>query len=188
MTFVTSPEWRAKIIGFEGKRNHAYPDPVSGGDPWTCGVGCTGPDVGPDTYWTDEQINEKFGERLEHQYEPAVNALVAGVPTTQGQFDALVSLAFNVGAGAEKRSSVISLHRAGQYDAAADAFMKYDHAGGREIEALANRRAAEGQGYLDASPSADQPAAEPVVAPPIPEPPELPHAAPGFFERLASLL
>jgi lysozyme len=183
MTFVTSAAGRAMIEKFEGKRNHAYPDPVSGGAPWTCGIGCTGPDVGPDTVWTDAEVDQKFSERLTRQYEPAVNHLVEGSPTTQGQFDALVSLAFNVGPASEGHSSVIALHRAGKYDDAADAFMLYDHARGREIEALAERREAEGQMYLDASPGQTmaQPAPAPAVVVPV-------DAHPSVLSTIARLL
>lgn len=146
----TSPAGRAMIEGFEGREHKAYPDPVSGGDPWTVGIGCTGPGIGPGTVWTDAQIDEAFAKRLAHEFEPAVNRDCDGVPTTQGQFDALVSLHFNVGTKGGK--DVTALHRAGKYDEAADAFMEYDHACGREIEALARRRETEGQLYLDSSP------------------------------------
>lgn len=158
------------IERFEGKRNHAYPDPISGGAPWTCGIGCTGPDIGPGTYWTDAEIDQHFADRLAHEFEPAVNKEVEGVPTTQGQFDALASLAYNIGAAGEARSTVIELHRQGKYDEAADAFLRYDHAQGREIDALAARRAEEGQLYLDSSPASDDagdasPASAPAAAP-----------------------
>ena len=41
---------------------------------------------------------------------------------------------------------------AGEYDAAADAFAMWDKAGGREVQALADRRDEEAQVYADASP------------------------------------
>lgn len=46
-----------QLEGFEGFRSHAYPDPLSGGEPWTVGYGATGPDIGPDTVWTIEEAN-----------------------------------------------------------------------------------------------------------------------------------
>jgi len=36
----------------EGFRDVAYPDPLTGGDPWTVGFGCTGTGIGPGTRWT----------------------------------------------------------------------------------------------------------------------------------------
>ena len=41
----------------EGRRHAAYPDPLTGGDPWTIGIGHTGPEVHQGTVWSDEQIN-----------------------------------------------------------------------------------------------------------------------------------
>lgn len=46
-----------QIKGFEGVRNAAYPDPLTHGDPWTIGVGHTGPEVHQGLVWTDEQID-----------------------------------------------------------------------------------------------------------------------------------
>ena len=149
---------RQMLAGFEGKRNRAYQD-IRG--IWTCGIGCTGPDIGPDTYWTDAEVDQHFADRLAREFEPAVNQLCSDTPTTQGQFDALVSLAFNIGTGDVQHrvhqgglatSSVIREHLAGNYDAAADDFLLWDHVNGEENEALAARRAKEGQLYLDSSP------------------------------------
>lgn len=51
---------RSQLILLEGRRNKAYPDQLTGAEPWTCGVGATGPDVGPDTCWTDQQIDARL--------------------------------------------------------------------------------------------------------------------------------
>ncbi len=147
-SLTTSPAGRAMIEKYEGLRLHSYQDMVG---VWTIGYGHTGRDIGPGLVWTKEQCDQALTDRLRDEFEPAINATCNGVPTTQGQFDALVSLAYNVGTHGEHQ--VITLHRAGKYDEAADAFILYDHAGGHEVEALAARREEEGQMYLDASPS-----------------------------------
>lgn len=49
---------REQLIGFEGYKHNAYPDPLTGAEPWTIGVGHTGPEVKKDSVWTDEQINQ----------------------------------------------------------------------------------------------------------------------------------
>lgn len=51
---------RTQIKSDEGKALHAYPDPLTKSDPWTCGYGCTGPDIGPGTLWTDETAESRF--------------------------------------------------------------------------------------------------------------------------------
>jgi lysozyme len=141
----------AMIERFEGKRNHAYRD-IRG--IWTCGIGETGPDIGPNTFWTDSEVDEHFAHRLSDDFEPSVNKLIGDAPTTQGQFDALVSLAYNIGVGGFGRSSVLRFHRQRDYDDAADAFCLWYHVGSSENDALYNRRVEEAQLYLDSSPDA----------------------------------
>jgi lysozyme len=48
----------------EGCRLAAYPDPLSGGDPWTIGYGNTGPGIGPGTVWTQQQADDALVSRL----------------------------------------------------------------------------------------------------------------------------
>lgn len=47
---------QTQLIEFEGWKHDAYPDPLTLGDPWTIGVGHTGPEVYRGLRWTDEQI------------------------------------------------------------------------------------------------------------------------------------
>lgn len=49
-----------QLIDFEGREHKAYPDPLTGGAPWTIGVGHTGPEVHEGLVWTDEQIDQAF--------------------------------------------------------------------------------------------------------------------------------
>lgn len=60
--------------------------------------------------------------------------------TTQGQFDALVSFSFNVGLGTLQRSTLRQKHNRGDFEGAADEFMKYTRGGGKVLKGLVNRR------------------------------------------------
>lgn len=144
-----SDSGRKLIERFEGCRLQAYQDIVG---VWTIGYGCTGPNVHEGFSITPGQADQMLSDRLAYEFEPGINRLLGDAPTMQGQFDAMCSLAFNIGLRAFAHSTVLRNHLAQHYDDAADAFLMWDHAGGREIEALANRRQVEGQLYMDSSP------------------------------------
>jgi lysozyme len=74
--------------------------------------------------------------------EHAVTTLVK-VTVTQGQFDALVSFTYNLGAGTLQRSTLLRMVNAGRFDFAADQFLAWDHAGGVVVPGLTRRREAE---------------------------------------------
>jgi lysozyme len=76
--------------------------------------------------------------------EAAVNRLV-GVKLTQGEFDACVDFAFNVGVGAFANSTLIHLLNEGKYADASNEFEKWDYAGGVVVAGLLRRRLAEKQ-------------------------------------------
>ena len=142
------------IISFEGIRLQAYRDVVG---VWTIGFGHTGPEIGPSTTWTMEQANDAFFARLENEFEPAVNE-VCDENTTQQQFDAMVSLIYNIGVGSYatskkkgtgfRGSSVARHHKAHEYEEAADAFRMWNLAKGRFLAPLAKRREVERRVYL----------------------------------------
>jgi lysozyme len=136
----------ALIEEAEGCRLSAYPDPGTGGAPWTIGVGHTGPEVHPGLTVTKDEADALLRQDLA-KFERGVAALVAGHATTQGQFDALVSFAFNLGLGALGGSSLLRLHKAGSFGAAAGEFSKWTHAAGRVLPGLVRRRAAEAAVY-----------------------------------------
>jgi lysozyme len=110
------------IAKFEGNRLKAYQD--SGGV-LTIGIGHTGPEVTEDLVWTQEQVDAAFRADVD-TFERAV-ANTIKVPVTQGQFDAMVSLAFNIGGGAFARSTLAKKLNAGDFGGASaefDAFNK----------------------------------------------------------------
>ena len=137
---------------FEGLRLDAYPDPATGGDPWTIGYGDTGPDVVPGLRITQEEAERRLMTRLDDDFGEAVTHAIKGVPTTQSQFDAMVSLSYNIGNGGFKGSTVLRMHLAGSYNAAADAFALWNKAGGRVMAGLVRRRQEEAMLYLKDEP------------------------------------
>ena len=71
-------------------RYEAYPDPATGGAPWTIGWGSTGPDIGEGLVWTQAQCDERLEKDLMN-YAREVSAVIGRAPTTRNQFEALVS-------------------------------------------------------------------------------------------------
>ena len=71
-----------------------------------------------------------------------VNALVT-VKINQNQFDALISFSYNLGLGSLQQSTLLRLLNAGNFQAAADQFPRWDRAGGKEGAGLLARRNAE---------------------------------------------
>ena len=67
---------------------------------------------------------------------------------TQSRFDALVSFSFNVGLGNLQRSTIRMCHNRGDFEAAAEAFMSWTKAGGKELPGLVKRRKDERALYL----------------------------------------
>lgn len=67
---------------------------------------------------------------------------------TDNQFAAMVSLAYNIGTGAFAKSSIAKLHHSGQHTLAADAFRRWNKAGGKVLPGLVRRREAERLLYL----------------------------------------
>jgi lysozyme len=131
---------------FEGCRLTAYPDPGSGGDPWTIGYGHTGPNVHPGLVITQEQA-EEFLRQDVAKAAADVNARVK-IEITQDEFDALVDFAFNCGCGNLNNSTLLRKLNAGDVEGAAEEFLKWDMAAGKHLAGLAKRREAEKELFL----------------------------------------
>ena len=146
-----SPAGIALIKRFEGCARKgrdgqfkAYPDPGTGGAPWTIGWGATGPGITPATVWSQAQCDVRLEQDLA-RYACAVARTLNGAPCTSGQFDALVSFHYNTGAIA--KATLTRLHLAGRYSEAAKEFSRWIYAGGRRLSGLVRRRAAEAALY-----------------------------------------
>ena len=74
----------------------------------------------------------------------AVRRLVA-VPLDQGQFDALASFTFNLGAGNLAESTLRKKLNKGRYDAVPSELARWNKAGGKVLAGLTRRREAEGR-------------------------------------------
>jgi len=135
----------ALIKEFEGCRLQAYPDPATGGDPWTIGYGHTA-GVEPGQTVTQAQADAFLISDL-RMFEQQVAALVQ-VVLTPNQFSALVSFQYNT--GALDGSTLLALLNQQQFAAAADQFGRWVYANGQVMPGLVRRRAAEKALFLRA--------------------------------------
>lgn len=130
------------IKRFEGLELKAYQDSV---DVWTIGYGWTQPvdgkKIGPGIV-----IDKATADRLLKcgvvQYEQGVNQLVK-VNITQGQFDALVSFAYNLGLRSLSTSTLLRKLNASDKQGASNEFGKWVNAGSIRLNGLVERREAE---------------------------------------------
>lgn len=129
----------------EGFRADAYPDPATGGEPWTIGFGrAHGVQQG------DTCTHEQAMEWLEEDAQTAVKCVNNSVKgaLTQSQFDALVSLVFNIGCGNFGRSTLLRRLNDGDDEAAAAQFLVWNRANNREMAGLSKRRQDEMELFL----------------------------------------
>ncbi|WP_096149948.1 lysozyme [Enterobacter asburiae] len=138
----TSEKGIALIKQFEGCKLTAYQDSVG---VWTIGYGWTQP-VDGKPIRAGMTIKQETAERLLKtglvRYESDVSRLVK-VGLTQGQFDALVSFTYNLGARSLSTSTLLRKLNAGDYAGAADEFLRWNKAGGKVLNGLTRRREAE---------------------------------------------
>lgn len=148
MTRTTATKGIELIKSFEGLRLTAY---RCAAGVWTIGYGHTGTVDGKlisgGMTITAAKATVLLKKDLSY-FEASVNACVTA-PITQNMFDALVSFAFNVGAGALRRSTLLKKLNAKDYDGAADEFLLWNKAGGKVLNGLVRRRKAERTLFLD---------------------------------------
>lgn len=138
----TSDKGIALIKEFEGCKLTAYQDSVG---VWTIGYGWTQP-VDGKPIRAGMTIKQETAERMLKtglvSYESDVSRLVK-VGLTQGQFDALVSFTYNLGARSLSTSTLLRKLNAGDCAGAADEFLRWNKAGGKALNGLTRRREAE---------------------------------------------
>lgn len=127
---------------FEDCKLVSYPDPGSrDGKPWTIGWGHTGPEVVKGLVWTQAQADAQFLVDVARFERAVLN--IADVPLTQGQFDALVLFAYNVGSKALENSTLLRKLNNEDYAGAALEFRRWNKNDGKVMRGLVRRRAAE---------------------------------------------
>jgi len=97
--------------------------------------------------FTLEEINAILAKDLE-RFTKGVLSYCPAAGSRQGWLDALVSFSFNVGLGTLQRSTLRQKFNRGDYQGAADEFLKYTKAGGKVLKGLVNRRNDERAIYL----------------------------------------
>ena len=125
------------IKNHEGIRLAAYPDPATGGEPWTIGVGHTG-GVNPSDTCTEAEAMDWLRDdcaTAEQCIEDHVD-----VDLTQNQYDALVSFIFNCGCGNFRASTLLKLTNSRSFEGASHQFGRWNKANGKEMAGLTTRR------------------------------------------------
>lgn len=148
MTLYPSARCQSLIKGFEACRLTAYL-PTANDRP-TIGWGSTGPDVRLGMTWTQDQADKRFARDLD-DFADGVRHELGDAPTTQGQFDALVSFAYNLGVHALDTSTLLRKHKAGDYVGAGAEFLRWNRQTGVVLKGLTRRRLAEQALYLSPS-------------------------------------
>lgn len=133
------------IKNSEGCKLKAYPDPGTGGMPWTIGYGST--------------TNVKEGDAVTYQraedllrndlvrFEEGVDSMVL-VDISDNQFSALVCFSFNVGLNNLMHSTLLKKVNDSDFNGAAQEFLKWNKAAGKILPGLSARREAERQLFL----------------------------------------
>ncbi|WP_430673368.1 lysozyme [Klebsiella aerogenes] len=138
------------IKKFEACCLHAYPDPITKGQPWTIGYGWTqqvdGKNIHPGMVITAEKAEELLAKGLK-EYELVLNTKII-VLLTQNQFDACISLTYNIGLSAFLNSTLLKKINANLIKEAADEFLRWNKVNGRSIRGLTLRRKAERELFL----------------------------------------
>ena len=147
-----SDKGAALIKHFEGCKLKAYPDPATGGVPWTIGYGNTqykdGRSVKRGDVITQQQAEEMFADLVNTRYASAVVNLIR-TTVNQNQFDALVSFAYNCGIGNLQKSTLLKKVNVNPSDQSIPLqFAKWNKAAGKVMNGLTRRRKAEADMYF----------------------------------------
>lgn len=133
---------------FEGFRAKAYKCPAG---VWTIGYGTTasaGVGITPVEGMTiSKEDAEKYLDQSIKKFAEKIAPLITA-PINENEFGAFVSLAYNIGPGAFKKSSALRHFNGGDKAKAADAMLLWNKAGGKVLNGLKRRREAERMLFL----------------------------------------
>ena len=131
------------IKEFEGLKLEAYKCPAG---IWTIGYGHTGKNVFKGLKINQEEA-EKFLINDLEIHSNYINKLIK-IPINQNQFDALISLEYNIGYNAFKNSTLLKFLNEKKYNKAAEEFDKWVYSNKRKLNGLIKRRKKEKELFL----------------------------------------
>jgi lysozyme len=139
------------IKKFEGCRLKSYPDPATGGKPYTIGWGSTkdthGKPFGLGATITQAQADTLLEYTIEHEYLPALSKIPHWNEMNENQKGALLSFAYNLGAnfyGSSNFNTITKVLKNKEWSKVPDALYLYRNPGSNVEAGLARRRKAEG--------------------------------------------
>ena len=138
------------VANFEGKRLRAYPDPATGGEPWTIGFGNThyldGTKVHPGDEITEDEAEKLLRATVSHFMHDVLALVHVEINANEGA--AIVSLAYNIGLGNFRKSTLLKKLNAGDKDGAAREFIRWNKANHKVLAGLTRRREAEAERFM----------------------------------------
>lgn len=136
------------IKEFEGLKLKAYPDPATGGKPYTIGYGHTGSDVTPTTVWTKARADFYLITDIS-RVTMDISSCLEDIHLSDNEFSALVCLTFNIGIGNFKKSTLLKLLlQSADKTKVANQFSRWNKAAGKVMAGLTRRRMAEKKLFL----------------------------------------
>lgn len=105
---------------------------------WTIGWGSTGPGITRGVVWTQAQADSRLASDVRKFADGVFGAVTASA--NENQLGAMISLAYNIGLGAFRSSTMLRLFNAGDISGARAQFQRWNKAGGKVVNGLTNRR------------------------------------------------
>ena len=137
---MTTPFLRADLRQDEGLRLEAYPDPLSGAEPWTIGYGHTGPEVHRGLVWTEAQASDALAKDIATACRVLDRAAPWWRELNDPRQDVLAEMAFNLGwPRLSEFHRFLAAAEAGRWQQARDEML--DSAWAREVGTRAQRLA-----------------------------------------------
>jgi lysozyme len=116
---------RDQLREFEGFENEAYPDPLTNGDPWTIGVGHTGPEVFKGLVWSDEKIWQTLDADIAEKSAEVFKVVPWAKDLNEPRQAVVIGMAFQLGTrGMLGFKNTLKAMQEGRYNDAADGMLK----------------------------------------------------------------
>jgi len=130
------------IRKFEGCKLTSYQCPAG---VWTIGWGSTGPNIGPDTIWTQEMADQMLNNTAMDVINQVVIASPALASEATARVAALADFVYNLGIGNYNSSTLKKCVDSGDWDKARTEILRWDKCKGEPLAGLTRRRATEAE-------------------------------------------